>query len=575
MATKFGRETEKGAGSGLARNRKSSKTVFNKRFNNMFNIYNNAWRSSHREIRQYIVPTRGRFDLQPNDGKMIDHKILLDGHATQANRILSSGLNTGITSKSRPWFKLTVDNTELLDVPGVREWLDEVQKRMYAVLDKSNMYQVFQSTYEELGSFGQGCYIILSDFEDVVRGRSFTAGTYLLGTDEKGRKNAFAREFWMSVEQIVNEFGYDNCSSQVQSNWNSDQLDIWIRVRHLIEENDDRLPEFEDFSNMAFRSVYWEQSQGSEDFLEKRGFKRFRVITPSWETTTTEQIYGYGPGWYALGNVKQLQKTVKDKLITQEKLHNPPMQADAGVTHTNLLPGGVSKTSAQTPNSGLKPAYQINPNLESFIEMENHLKQSIDKDFFVNLFLMLLNIDKTNMTATEIAERQQEKLMMLGPILHRLDEEMLSPTLEIIFDLMSDVVLIPPAPDEIAGTEIKVQYISILAQAQRALGVTQIERVIGFAANLAQVVPQMLDNIDFDEAIREVAEMEGIPASIVRDKTEVLAQREQALRMQQAQQAAEFAASGASTVKDLSAAKMDDESALTNISDAAQKVLQP
>jgi len=466
--------------------------------------------ASWQDIQRYIVPTRGQFnDAKPVRGKMIDHKTLVDSHATNANRILASGLNSGMTSKSRPWFKLTLSDVIMLEIPGAKEWLDEVQKRMYTILDKSNLYGIFQSTYEELGAFATGCFCLLPDFEDVVRGRNYTAGEYYLGTDSKGRVNSFARTFWMTVGQLVEEFGYESCSTNVQTAYKDNKdIDKQVQVSHLIEPNDDRIPDRQDFENMPYRSIYWETGNNdSEIFLAKRGLMKFPIISPRWDLITTDMVYGYGPGWNALGNVKQLQKTQFDKLMAQEKLHNPPMQQDSAVEHANLLPGGLSKSTANLPNVGIRPAYQIDPKLDSFIQLISELHDSIDKDFYVNLFLMMMSIDQGTMTATEVAERQQEKIMMMGPILHRLDEEMLTPTLELVFYYMSEAGLIPPPPQGLQG-ELKIQYISILAQAQRSLGTTQIERVVGHIEMAMQADPSIIDVYDFDESLRQIAENE-------------------------------------------------------------------
>ena len=203
-----------------------------------------------------------------------------------------------------------------------------------------------------------------------------------------------------------------------------------------------------DFKNMPWRSVYWiKGDQGSEKFLDLRGYKRFPVIAPRWSVPTTDIVYGYGPGWDALGDVKELQKAKYDKLLARQKIYDPPMQSDAHVEgYANLLPGGVTKTSANVPNVGLRPAYQINPNLEAFIEGENQTKQSIDRHFFTDLFTQFASIDRGQMTAREVAAREQERIMLMGPILNQLDEEMLSKVIELVFDIMLDNNLLPEPP---------------------------------------------------------------------------------------------------------------------------------
>lgn len=545
----------------------STKTEANKRWNSMKAEWNSSWRSSCKDLSTYINQKRGWFDEgMANRGKMIDHKTLMDNHATQACKTLASGLLSGMTSPSRPWFRLTVDDVTLDNVPGVRAWLDEVQKRMSKVIEGANLYSAFYSAYEELGQFGTSCFMIVEDFESIIRARSYTVGECFISIDAKGRVNGFSRSFWMTVGQMVKEFSLESCSSAVQAMFiNNTGVDNWIKIRHLIEENDSRIQGMSDTKNKKFRSLYWEESEGSESYLAVRGFDRFPCIATRWEVSTTDQIYGFGPGWYALGNVKQLQKTTTDKLIAQEKIHNPPMQQDASVEgHSNFLPGGVTKTSGNTPNSGVRPAYQINPNLESFLEVIRSLHDSIDRDFFVNLFMMLMNVNTTNMTATEVAERQQEKIMMMGPVLYRLQEELLDPTMELIYGIMLDNGLIPPPPEEVAGMALRVKYVSILAQAQQALGVEQINRVVGFVMNAAPVFPRAANVIDIEEAVREVANLEGISARLVRDKATIAAideqQQEQELMAAQAQQAgavAGIAESASKTTKNLSDSKDD------------------
>lgn len=551
----------------------TKKNEFNKRMLSLRNEYQ-QWKSSWMDLSRYVAPKRGQFEEgnQSKLGDMIDHKLLLDGHATRANRILASGLSNGMTSKSRPWFKLSIENKAYMEIQSVKVWLDSVERLLYDTLEQSNLYGVFNSTYEELGAFGTGCYIILEDFEKKVIGRNFTIGEYYLGIDARGRVNTFGRKFPMTVAQMIEEFGEENCPSMVVSDYRNNQVDNTYIVNHLIEPNTDQVPGMADPSGMPYRSAYWMDNDGTDKFLAMRGYKRFQVVAPRWDTVTTKQVYGYAPGWDALGDVKQTQKTVKDKLLAQEKLHNPPVQKDASVSgNVNLLPGGVTTTSANVPSAGVRAAYEINPNLESFIELIQSLKDAIDRFFYVNVFLMLMNIDKTNMTATEVAERQQEKVMMLGPILHRLDTEMLTPTLEIVYGILEDLGEIPEPPQEIQGVEIKIQYVSILAQAQKALGVTQIERMFGFIGAVAGLgaqaglSPEVVDVIDWDETVRQVADMEGVPAKIVRD-VEVVAQiRKQRQQQQQAAMAAEMANSAADTTKKLSESKMNEGSALDGL----------
>jgi hypothetical protein len=541
----------------------SKKGEYDKRFNSMKGKAQH-YIASWKDLKNYLNPTRGLFDDSKERGNMIDHKVILAAHATHDIKKTASGLNSGITSKTRPWFRLNLANDILSNIPHVRAWLDEVQHRMFLVLQGSNIYNTFQNIYEELLTFGTGCFILLEDFDKIIRTRSFTIGEYFLGIDKTGRVNSFARSFKMTVAQMIKAFGYENCSTQVQTSWNSGLVDKEFIVRHLIEPNDTVDGEMEDFKGMPWRSIYWEQSNNEvKDFLDLRGFKRFPVVAPRWSVPTTDVVYGFGPGWDALGDVKELQKTKYDKLMAQEKLHNPPMQSDANVDgYANLLPGGITKVSANTPNAGLQPTYQIDPNLESFIQIINECKDSIDKHFYTDLFTMLASMDKTNMTATEIAAREREIIMLMGPILNQLDEEMLSQVIELLYGIMNDNNLLPEPPKEIEGIEIKIQYISVLAQMQRAVGLTSIEKVVGYAGNVSALNEESRDIINWDESIREYAKMEGSPQVILNDQPTVRAMRESRQKLIQAQQALAAGESAAKTGKTLSETELGKGSAL-------------
>lgn len=489
-----------------------------------------AWQ----EQSTYIDPNRGIFNNDRSKiGLPINHKILLDSHASHAKRVTSSGMMTGMTDPASKWFKLTMDNFTLENVPGATEWLDEVTNRMYDVFAKSNLYKVFQNTYDELVTFGTGCFLILEDFDDVVRGRSFTIGEYYLATDSKGRVNSFAREFEMTVGQLVDEFGLESCSMNVKAYWANNQPDILVKVRHLIEPNKTRIAGMEDFKNMPYRSVYWEMTSNSdEQFLAHRGYKRFPVVAPRWETVTTDMVYGYGPGRNAIGDIKQLQVTTKDKLIAQQKSYDPPTVEDANVIgNSNRLPGGTTKSSAATPNSGLRAAYEVDPHIEAFNAQIEYLHQEIDKFMFSNIFLMITQTTG-DQTAFEIAKREQEKLTLLGPLLHSLNEEMHDEVIDIVFDIMNETGMIPPPPEGLQG-DIRVQYTGILAQAQKIAGVQTMQGTIMAAANLVPVIPDIMDNYDTDEFAELSSTLSGNPAKLLRSDSE-----KQAIRDQRAQQLA-------------------------------------
>jgi hypothetical protein len=524
-----------------------------------------------KDLSTYIRPTRGFFDETPSKNRAPDYKTLIDGTSTRAARIGAAGLSSGITSPSRPWFKYGLVDRDLMEFAPVRYWLDVAQARTMSVFSKSNIYGVLHTMYEELFVFGSASSIVLEDFDTVIRGRAFTCGEYYLGTGHDGRVNTFGREYWQTVGQLIKDFGKENVTDTVRSMYERGEVDKWFKVCHLIEPNDDRIPEKQDFRNMQMRSVYWLDASSGDEFLRVSGYEDFPILAPRWDVATTIDSYGTSPGWDALGDIKQLQKMQKDKLIALSKMVNPPVQRDASVQgEVNTLPGGVTYSSSQQPNAGVRAAYQVNPDLSSLQASINEVQRSVEKYFYTDLFLMLAQAESPQKTAFEISKRYEEKLLMLGPVLERLNSELLNPLIDRTFNIQLRNGVIPPPPKELQGKDIKVEYISILAQAQKMVGTTAIQQFSSFAGSLAAVRPDVLDKVNFDEMLDIYGDDVGLPPKIIYSDETVAQIRKQ--KQVAAQQAAAMQNAGAMVqgAKVLSDTEIGNNSALDALIGSAQ-----
>lgn len=535
------------------------------------------WYPAWRDIQKYELPTRGFFfEQRPNVGYEIDHKVVVDSTAEQALGTLASGMQSGLTSPSRPWFKLSLGDDDLDTMANVSYWLDDTQRRMENVFSKSNVYGGLHSIYEEVAGFGTACALLEEDEDDIVRLRVYTCGEYYLGTGPDGRVNAFYRRFWMTVSQMVKEFGLNNVSPQVATMYRNQSPDVWVRINFLIEVNDARVQEMKDWKNMKFRTVYWEDGAMVDKYLRMGGFDEFPILAPRWSTVTTADSYGRSPGWKMLGDVKMLQKLQINKLIALDKVTNPPVQVDASVQgEANMLPGGVTRFSAMLANAGVKPAYQVNPDLQAIELTIEKTQNAIKEKSFANLFLMLIDAERGQpITATEVTERQSEKLSVLGPVLERLEGELLNPLIERTFMIMYQRGMVLPPPQEIQDMDIKIKYISILAQAQKMVGATAMQQVLMYAQQLATVQLQLgqadvCDNINFDEQLQAYAKMLGIPAKSLyspemRDGIRKAKQQAQAEAMaaQETANTVNTMATGAKAAKDLGTTPLGQNSAL-------------
>lgn len=189
----------------------------------------------------------------------------------------------------------------------------------------------------------------------------------------------------------------------------------------------------------------------------------------------------------------------------------------------------------------------------------------IKRVFYEDLFLMLSNTDRREITAREVDVRQEEKLLALGPVLEQLNQDLLDPLIDIAFTLMDRQGLIPEPPQDIQGKSLRVEYISIMAQAQKLAGIASIERFAGFAQGIAAVNPEALDKIDTDQILDVYGDRLSLQPGIVRSDDKVAEIRQSRAQAQQAAQVAATVQQGAAAMRDLSGADMEGDNALTRL----------
>jgi hypothetical protein len=265
-----------------------------------------SWDAHWREISEHLLPRSGRFLMTDRNRGEKKHNTIYDSTGTRALRVLAAGMMSGMTSPARPWFRLTTSDPELDESAAVKTWLADVTRIMSMVFNKSNTYRALHTMYEELGAFGTASSIIVADYDTIIHHHPLTIGEYAMTTDYRGKVNTLYREFEMTVGQMVNEFGYKNCSQAVQNLHDRNALEQWRPVIHAIEPRIDRDHSKKDGQNMAWRSCYMEPGGTDGKFLREAGFKDFPALCPRWMTSGGD-IYGNSPGMESLGDIKQLQ----------------------------------------------------------------------------------------------------------------------------------------------------------------------------------------------------------------------------------------------------------------------------
>ena len=532
-----------------------------------------SWFYHMRDLAMYIQPRLGRFFETPNEGNRGARKNyrIINSTGTTASMRFAAGMFAGTTNPARPWFKLGITGMEIEDNSRVRLWLDEVQKKMLKILSASNFYRSIATIYEEMGVMGTGVMLQYEDFNDVVRYYPKAAGEYYLAVDGRLEVTTFAEKIVMTVSEIVDRFGLENCSEQVRTMWHDGNLDEELMIGHIIMPNADYIEGGMAMRGMKYIDVSWEWGRESNQLLEKRGHIEQPFIAPRWHVTGND-AYGRSPGMDALGDVKSLQLLEKRKAQLADKLVNPPMVADATLKNkpATTIPGGVTFIAGMKEGSAVfQPAYEVNPQAYPAITDDiAKVEQRIKTVFYEDLFLMIASIDRANVTAAEIYERKEEKMLMLGPPLERIHDEGLALIVKYLFARMARANILPgDIPEEIQGRPINIEFISVLAQAQKAAATATIERLWALAGNISAVKPDVLDNLDADATIREYADMLGSPQKILVDPRKVVALRTERMNREQRMQAG-LAAQGAAE-----SAKVLSETNVGGGQNALQKVL--
>lgn len=493
-----------------------------------------------RELADFYLPKRYVWLQSAKEQRIRSAKnpYILDSTGTMAARTLASGMMNGITSPSRPWFRLRVPGHDD-DGGPIAQWADEVSRRMMVVMSESNFYNSMAVLYLDLVIFGSASNLIYEDEEDIIRCYNPALGEFYLGQSHRLAVDTFAREFTQTVKQLCTRFGEENLSETSRSKYKRGGADALhcVEVTHLIEPN---LGESSVPKKFAYRETYWETGARSGEVLAQRGFNELPGVFPRWELTANDS-YGTSPAMDALPDVIQLQLETKRKAQGLDKMINPPIVADVQLEHrpTALMPNGITYIAGAN-NVGAKPLYQISAPIQELTADIRDVQVRIREAFHNDLFNMISQLD-TVRSATEIDARREEKLVLLGSVLERFENEALDPAINRIFSIMQRADLLPDAPPQIHGAELQIQYVSILSTAQRALAVAPMERWLQVIAQIAPVNPDALLVPKWDDLIRDYGQAVGVEAKNINTLDEISALKQAKAQAEQAQQAAQMA----------------------------------
>lgn len=512
-----------------------------------------SWVDLWRRCRDYILPDAGHFDDDnARDGYARFGKII-DAEAVHDVGVLGAALIGGVSSPARPWLRLTTSDPELNESAAVKKWLDDVTRKLLMVFAQSEAYNALHSSYLELAAFGTACTICQRhpDPARVINLQSLTVGEYYLADDPYGRVDTLYRTVDMTARQMLQRWG-DACPKQVRDIGEKSPYHRF-RVYHAIEPREDRDPGKIDDLSMPFRSVYFMQEDGGA-ILSESGFRTFPAMCPRW-STSAGSVYGRGPGISALNVAKRLQVLRKRLHQVMDYKSDPPVLIPAQYQNQWDLfrPGGRIPVNASEAQA-VKPAWASDMDPSVVMQAIQECKADLQRFFFVDVFQMLQSSADQNRTATEVQALEQEKMMVMGPLLERLHSELLDPLVDTTFQHLVEANQLPKVPDELLGRPLSIEYVSILQAAQRSSAVQGITTFCTQVGALAQMNPEVIDNLDMDAAVQQLADVQGISPEMIVPGDRVALIREQRAQVQQAQAQAAQQQASAETVNTLASA---------------------
>lgn len=501
---------------------------------------------------------------------------ILDDSVFFCKNTLESGMFWGITNPSRIWSEAVVNDPMLKESEAVKDALHEFNRRRATIHSGSNFYDVMRWVYGEWPTFGTAVVLIEEDEQDVFRYVPWGIGSYGLIDNARGECIGLARTFPMTVRQLVERFATKpdgtvdtaKLSQRVRDLVEAQKFDEDIKICQLIAPNDQYRPSSDVPKDFAYGSWYWEENasevtNGRGGLLAEEGYREWPAMVFRWGRVAGDTFGTNQPGLLTLGTNKTLQAMESDLLLAIEKQGKPPLAVPEDKA-VSLLPGARNVFTGQSRMMP-GPLHTVESAAIERIGAAMDVRRTRMEMVWYTKLMLAFSLDNNPQpkTATEVAEIGQEKYLALGPILESATQE-LRRGFDREFGIMARRGLLPDFPAEMEGMDLPLEFTSTLAIALKAVGLTDLEGFGVWCAEFANLTgdPTVLDKLDKDQLIDEVAQRRSLPPRVVVSDEKVAAKRK-ARAEQMAQQAqAEQAALQAKTVKDLGTTPMGGDTAL-------------
>lgn len=526
-------------------------------------VFEGHWR----EIEQYVSYKGLHFTQQHTAGSKSTQRIF-DPTAMLAADRFAAACESMITPRTQRWHGLAPANPDVRDIKAIKDWGEDATDVLFAAryAPEANFASQVHEAYWQIGAYGTGCV-----FVDDVLGRSLLYRAIHLAElyfaeDAAGRISTVHRAFSPTLQQIAERFGADALPEKWRARLEREP-GTRTEVIHCVRPNEERQPGRLDYRGMALSSYY--VLCDGRTVLEHRGYRTMPYCVGRYSTSPRE-VYGRGPGMMVLPEIKTLNEMRKSILRAAQKTVDPPLLLveDALMRAFDLRAGALNYGGLNDRGEQLVKPLMTGARVDIGEEMIEQARTVVNDAFLVTLFQIL--VETPQMTATEAMLRAQEKGQLLAPTMGRVQGEMIGAIIERELDILGHAGMLPPMPDELleVGGLVEIEYVSPLNRLQKSEDGIGILRTLEAAAPLAQMDQTVIDVLDPEEAMRILADVNGMPSKALRSPKRVKALREGRAEQQQMQtllQAAPVAADAAKKIAETQAIARQNPGALPGI----------
>jgi len=491
------------------------------------------WENHWQEIADHSLGRRD-FTVVREPGRQRQQKIY-DTTSRDSNNLLAAALHALLTNPSTSWFDLTFENADLNEDDESTRWLSTVRDRMLAAFRRpeSAFTTQMHEVYSDITGFGTAGMFVADEPGFGPRFNARPLQELFIDEDSTGRIGVVMRKFKMQAWRAVDQFGakqVPRAAEQAEKRPNTEG-----EYLHIVRRRDLPLPGKINSAGMPWESLYL--SFNDKDIISEGGFWENPYMVARWSKDPGE-IFGRGPGIDSLPDQKMLNAIWRTFIRNIEKAVDPPLLVD----DDGVMPGSQlrvtpsAQITVRNDGGSREPVRYLESRAQLNLapEIIETRARKIEKAYHSEI---IQAFQDPRMTATQVIELARLSQRILSPVLGRMQVEILEPMVERVFGVLLRSGKLPDPPEVIQGEDIKIEYVSPVARAQKASEAQAIIDTFLATAQMAQADPSVLDNFDLDEAARRIAAGNGIPVQIIRSKDNVIQiRRVQAKLMQEEKQ---------------------------------------